>query len=120
MQAVSIQTFGSVDVLQVVDLSIPTPGVGEVLIHNLAVGVNFIDIYQRRGTYPGATAPRVLGIEGAGNVVAVGPGGAPDEIKIGMSIAYIVESGAYAEYTVVPADRLVPLPDGLSALQAAA
>ena len=91
---------------------------GEARVRHVAVGVNFIDIYIRRGLYP-ATLPSGIGTEAAGRVEEIGPG--VTEVKVGDRVAYTGGPlGAYAEERVMPADRLVVLPDGLSEIQAAA
>lgn len=90
----------------------PEPGPGEVLVKVAFAGVNFIDLYMRRGEYANAAGqpplPRVLGREGAGEVAKLGTGVAG--LKIGDRVAWCVSEGAYAEYAVVPAWRLVAVP----------
>src|SRR5437667_2158495 len=93
------------------------PGPGQVLVKIEAAGVNFIDVYQRTGHYK-VPLPVTLGQEAAGTVSAVGPGVAAP--KVGERVAYASLLGAYAEYAVVPADRVVVLPDGVSTKQGAA
>src|SRR5262249_54992576 len=83
-----------------------------------AAGVNFVDVYQRRGTYAAAQLPFVPGREGAGVVEEVGPD--VGVVRPGDRVAYAGVPGSYAEAAVVPADRLIPVPDGLSWEQAAA
>lgn len=100
-----------------VDLPVPTPGPGQVLIRVDAIGVNFIEIYFRRGTYKGAL-PMTPGSEAAGTVEAVGAGVtgfAPGEL-----VASVGALGSYAEYALVPAAQLIKVPAGLTAEQAAA
>jgi len=107
MRAVRIHQFGGPEVLQVDEIPTPTPGPGQVLVRLRAVGVNFIDTYHRTGLYR-ISLPFIPGQEGAGEVAAVGPG--VTEFREGDRVAYAGVSGSYAEYNVVPADRLVKLP----------
>jgi NADPH2:quinone reductase len=96
----------------------PAPGRGEVLIRQTAIGLNFIDVYERTGLYPGAL-PMGLGREGAGVVEAVGP--RVRGVAVGDRVAYASgQPGAYAQQRVMAADRLVKVPDGVSDRLAAA
>lgn len=104
--------------LRLDDVPEPTPGPGEVRVRVEAAGVNFIDVYFRKGQYQSAAMPFTLGQEAAGVVDAVGPG--LDGFGPGDRVAYTGAQGAYAEKAVVPAARLVRIPDGLDARQAAA
>lgn len=98
---------------------VPDPGPGEVRVRHRAVGLNFIDVYHRRGLYPLTPLPAVLGSEAAGRIDAVGPG--VTGLAIGDRVAYAGgPTGAYSEARVVPADRLVKLPDGIDDQRAAA
>src|SRR5580692_6272233 len=117
MQAIQILTTGSVDVLTLRDLPTPTPGPGEALIRIEASGVNFIDTYFREGRYP-AKLPYTLGQEAAGTVVSV----ASDvtTVKPGDHVAWCGVPGTYAEMAVAPANRLVPVPAGVTSQDAAA
>ncbi len=117
MKAIRIHTTGGPDVLRVDDVPMPEPGPGQARVKLTASGVNFIDIYFREGQYP-AQLPLTLGQEGAGVVDAV----APDvtDIAVGAQVAYTSIPGAYAEYAVVPAARLVPVPNGIDLRQALA
>jgi NADPH2:quinone reductase len=117
MQAIQILTTGSADVLTLRDLPTPTPGPGEALIRIEASGVNFIDTYFREGRYP-AKLPYTLGQEAAGIVVAVGAD--VTTVKAGDRVAWCNIPGTYAQLAVAPADRLVPIPDGVTFQQAAA
>ena len=117
MKAVRVHSPGGPDALRYEDVERPAPGPGQVLVTIEAAGVNFIDIYQRTGLYK-VPLPFTLGQEAAGTVAAVGPGVA--EPKVGDRVAYTNVLGAYAEYAVVPADRVVALPDGVSTKQGAA
>ena len=84
--AVRVHKYGGPEVLIFEDVDVGTPGPGEVLLRQHAIGVNFIDIYQRSGLYKLASFPATLGSEGAGEVVAVGPG--VEALKIGDRVAY--------------------------------
>ena len=118
MRAVRLERAGGPEVLQVVDRPLPRPGPGEVLVRHHAIGLNFIDIYQRDGLYP-LTYPTGLGLEGAGVVEAVGDG--VTRFGIGDRIAYANgPPGSYAEAHVVAADRAVRLPDDIGFEVAAA
>jgi NADPH2:quinone reductase len=117
MQAIQVQRTGGPEVLIPTEVEQPQPGPGEVRVQVTAIGVNFIDVYHRTGLYP-MPLPLILGAEGAGRVNAVGPG--VETVKAGDRVASTELAGAYAEYAVVPADRVVPIPDGVSDEQAAA
>jgi len=111
MRAVQARRSGDPKVLEVVDLPIPDPGPEELLIRHRAVGVNFIDIYQRSGLYP-MEFPAVLGQEAAGIVERVGT--AVSDFAAGDRVAYAGRAGTYAEASVIPARRAVRLPDAVS------
>ncbi|HEY1577849.1 MAG TPA: quinone oxidoreductase [Terracidiphilus sp.] len=117
MNAIQIQTTGGPEVLQLAELPIPVPGPGQVLIRVEAVGMNFIEIYFRRGTYK-ATLPLVPGSEAAGTIEELGSG--VTGFKPGDLVASVGMLGSYAEYALVPASQVVKVPDGLSPEQAAA
>jgi NADPH2:quinone reductase len=117
MQAVRIHHPGGADAIRVETVPVPRPGAGEALVRLETAGVNFIDVYKRTGLYK-VPLPATLGEEGAGTVVAVGEGVA--EVRAGERVAWAGVIGAYAEYAVVPAAKLVPLPDGVSATLGAA
>lgn len=118
MRAIRFEATGGPDVLQLVDIEKPKPGPGQVLVRHEAIGINFIDTYQRGGLYP-VKLPSGLGSEAAGVVEAVGDG--VTRFKAGDPIAYAGGPlGAYAEYNVVPADRAVKPPVGVDARTAAA
>lgn len=106
MKAVRVNEQGGPEVLGYEDIEIPEPGPGEARLRLSAAGVNYIDTYQRTGLYPMET-PFTLGQEGAGEVDAVGDG--VEEFSPGDYAAFSGVMGAYAEYIVVPADRLVPV-----------
>ncbi|WP_022662072.1 quinone oxidoreductase family protein [Paucidesulfovibrio longus] len=112
-KAVVLHATGGPEALSWEDFEPGTPGPGEALVAHEAVGVNFIDIYQRTGLYPLPKLPAVLGLEGAGVVEAVGEG--VTEVAVGDRVAYAGgPPGAYAEKRLIPAHRLVPLPAFLS------
>jgi NADPH2:quinone reductase len=117
MKAVRVHQYGGPEVLTQEDIPVPEPKAGEARVKIEAVGVNFIDIYQRTGLYPLQT-PFTLGMEGAGIVDAVGAG--VSEVKPGDRVAYAMILGSYAEYAVVPAWRLAPLPANIDARSGAA
>jgi len=117
MNAIQIQNTGGPEVLQLADLPIPVPGPGQVLIRVEAVGVNFIEIYFRKGQYK-ATMPLVPGSEAAGTIEDLGSG--VTGFKPGDLVASVGVLGSYAEYALVPAAQLVKVPDGLTPEQAAA
>jgi NADPH2:quinone reductase len=117
MRAIQVSETGGPEVLTPVNVATPEPGPGQVLVRLSATGVNFIDTYHRSGLYP-MRLPLVPGSEGAGEVVAVGAG--VDGVRVGELVGSTNFAGAYAEYALVSADRVVPLPDGLAAEQAAA
>jgi NADPH2:quinone reductase len=123
MKGVRIETYGGPEVAVLADLPDPAPGPGEVRVEVAFAGVNFMDIHTRQGkyrasrTYP-VRAPLTLGMEGSGVVTQTGPG--VEDIAIGQRVAWCLSWGTYAEGCVVPASRVVPLPDGLSLELAAA
>lgn len=112
-KAIVIEQTGGPEVLQFkADYPVPTPQEGQLLVKNNISGVNYIDTYFRTGLYP-SPKPEVLGREGAGTVVAVGPGPNPYNFKVGDRVAWL-NTGGYAEYTAVPAAKAVKIPDGIS------
>jgi NADPH:quinone reductase len=115
-KAVRYHKQGGPEVMQFEDVAVGEPGQGQVRIRHTAIGVNFVDTYQRSGLYPMAL-PQVAGNEGAGVVEAVGAG--VTDLKAGDRIAYTGLPGSYCESRVVPADRMVKLPQGVSEEQAA-
>ncbi|MCS7088635.1 MAG: quinone oxidoreductase [Thermoflexales bacterium] len=117
MKAIRVHEYGSADVLRWEEAPLPEPGRGEARVRVHVAGLNFIDIYQRRGWYK-TPLPFVPGQEGAGVVESVGEG--VTEVKPGDRVAWTMSLGAYADYAVVPAARLVPVPEGISLHQAAA
>lgn len=117
-RAVTISAQGAADVMNVNETEIGSPGAGEVLIEQTAIGLNFMDVYQRSGYYP-LQLPSGLGLEAAGRVVEIGEG--VGDLKVGDRVAYGGGApGAYAAHRIFPADRLVPIPDGIDDRTAAA
>ena len=117
MKAIRIYQYGGPEVLRYEDVPAPVPGPGQVLVKLEAIGLNFIDTYERKGLYP-VGLPHTLGTEAAGTVAQLGPGVA--DLAPGDRVAYTGVPGAYAELAVVPAERLVQVPPGVTLKQAAA
>jgi len=117
MKAMQIHSTGGPEVLQMAELPIPTPGPGQVLIRVEAVGVNFIEIYFRKGVYK-AALPLTPGSEACGTVEELGPG--VTGFASGELVASTAVLGSYAEYALVPAAQLVKVPASLTPEQAAA
>src|ERR1700734_3440154 len=117
MKAVYVEQPGGVENLKYADIPKPSPGPGQALVKLVASGVNFIDIYFRKGTYP-APLPVVLGSEGAGTVEAVGAD--VKNVAPGDRVAYAMARGSYAEYAVVPSWQLVKIPASVDFETAAA
>jgi NADPH2:quinone reductase len=117
MKAIQVQKTGGPEALTLVDLPVPTPKPNEAAVRIAAIGVNFIDVYFREGRYP-AQVPFIDGQEAAGTVTEVG--NEVKSLKPGDRVAYTGVMGSYAEYSAVPADRLVKVPEGVSDQQAAA
>jgi NADPH2:quinone reductase len=117
MKAIRVNTPGDASVLSYEDVALPAPAANEARVKIAAAGLNFIDIYQRKGAYK-MPLPFTLGQEAAGVVEAVGAD--VTEVKVGDRVAYASIIGAYAEAANVPAARLVPVPDAVSLDQAAA
>jgi NADPH:quinone reductase len=117
MKALRIHKYGGPEVLTLEEIPVPEPKAGEARVKIEAIGVNYIDIYQRTGLYPVKT-PFTLGTEGAGIVDAAGPD--VTEVKIGDRVGYAMIPGSYAEYAIVPAARLVTIPSNIEARSAAA
>ena len=117
MKSIRIHQTGDAKVMQLQQVAQPKPGVGEALIHLKAAGLNFIDIYMRSGRYP-TELPYTPGFEGAGIVEAIGDG--VTEVKPGDRVAYTSGLGSFAEYNVVKATKLIPLPENISFEQGAA
>ena len=116
---IRIDQHGGPEVLKLEDYEVPAPGPGEAVIRHEAIGLNFIDVYHRTGLYPVGGVPFTPGLEGAGVVEAVGEGVA--DLKPGQRVTYASPPlGAYADRRVIPADKLVPIPDSISGETAAA
>jgi NADPH2:quinone reductase len=113
VKAMRIAEYGGADKLELCDAPTPRPGAGEVLVRLAFAGVNYTDVYAREGVYARSHAyptqlPMTLGMEGAGHVAAVGPD--VDGLDEGQPVAYCLSPASYAEYAVVKAWRLVPVP----------
>ena len=117
MKSIRIHEKGGPDVLKFEDVADPTPGPGELLIKVEAVGMNFIDIYFREGLYP-VERPYTPGSEAAGTIVAVGD--RVKDLQVGQRVVSQNVKGSYAEKALVPADKAVRIPDGVSSKAAAA
>ena len=117
MKAIQVKQPGGPEAMELEEVPVPQPKANEAVVKLTASGVNFIDVYFREGRYK-AVPPFVLGQEGAGVVNAVG--GEVTSVKNGDRVAWTGVMGSYAEYAAVPADRLVPIPDGVTDQQAAA
>ncbi|MDX6333744.1 MAG: NADPH:quinone reductase [Streptosporangiaceae bacterium] len=120
MRAMVGSQHGGPEVLQIGEVAAPQPGPGQLLVDVAAAGVNYMDIYQREGRPPYASAslPYVAGVEGAGTVAAVGP--AVRDFAVGDRVAWTQVPGSYAEQVALPAALAVPVPDGLELSVAAA
>lgn len=116
--AVQIHATGRPEALVYEDVAVPDPGPGEVRLRQRAIGVNYIDVYHRNGLYKLPKLPAIIGSEGAGDVIAIGRG--VEQFKVGDRVAYAGPLGGYADERIVPAERLVKLPDGISYETAAA
>lgn len=118
-KAIRIHAHGGPEALVYEDADPGRPGPGQILVKHTAIGLNFIDIYFRTGLYPAPNGlPLVPGGEAAGVVLELGEG--VEGLKVGDRIAYVINTGAYAEQRVIAADRVVTIPDGISDEQAAA
>jgi NADPH2:quinone reductase len=117
MKAVVADPLGGPEALKYIDQPTPQPGPGEVLIKLEAIGVNFIDVYFRNGTYKAPETPVKLGSEGAGVIAAVGEG---VSLPVGQRVAYAMARGSYAEYAIVPKQVVVELPQNVTFEDAAA
>jgi NADPH:quinone reductase len=117
MRAIRIEQCGGPEVLVATEIDSPSPGPGEVVVAVAAAGVNFVDVYFRTGRYP-VPVPFTPGFEAAGTVTAVGDG--VTGVGVGDRVGWVQVPGGYAERAAIPADRVVPLPDGIDAETAAA
>jgi len=116
-RAIVVHATGGPEVLTSEDRVLAKPGPGEVALRQTAIGLNFIDTYQRSGLYP-MQLPFVAGNEGAGIITALGAG--VTDLKVGDRVAYQGQTGAYAQERLAAADRMVAIPDGISDQVAAA
>ena len=116
--AIQMHELGGPDVLTWESIDPGLPGPGETLVRQTAVGLNYIDVYHRIGTYPVPAMPAIIGNEAAGVVEATGPG--VTEVAVGDRVAYCMSLGSYTERRVMPSRLLVRLPDGVTDQQAAA
>jgi len=116
--AIQVSETGGPEVLKWTEVDAPTPRTGEALVRHTAVGLNFIDVYFRTGLYPAPTMPFIPGMEGAGEVLALGEG--VSNLSVGDRVAYAGPIGAYSEVRTLAADRLVKIPDSISDQTAAA
>ena len=117
MKAIQVKQPGGPESMELADLPVPQPKANEAVVKLVTSGVNFIDVYVREGRYK-APLPLIPGQEGAGVVTAIGA--EVKSVKAGDRVAWTSVLGSYAEYAAVPADRLVPIPQGVSEQQAAA
>ncbi|MEV5573161.1 quinone oxidoreductase [Spirillospora sp. NPDC052269] len=111
MRRIVLSQQGAPDVMRVAEAAEPEPGDGEVLVRVTVAGVNMTDLFQRSGAYKVAL-PFTPGMEGAGVVLRTGPG--VTDVRPGLRVAWAVPSASYATHCVVPAGRLVPLPDDVT------
>jgi NADPH2:quinone reductase len=117
-RAVRIHQLGGPEILSWDEVDVGAPGPGQVALRQTAVGLNFIDVYQRTGLYPVGELPQVLGVEAAGVVESVGEG--VDGLAPGDRVAYAMVLGAYAQRRLIDAERLIRLPDSVPDESAAA
>jgi NADPH2:quinone reductase len=117
MKAIVVENVGGPEVLAFQDTHTPVPKPGEAQVRIEAIGVNYIDVYHRTGLYP-LPRPFIPGMEAAGVVEAIGAD--VTDIAVGDRVAYAMQPGSYAEYAVVPAWKLVKVPDGIDSRSAAA
>lgn len=117
MRAIRVHEYGPPEIMRLDEVDLPEPGPGEVRVMLEAAGVNYIDTYQRSGQYK-MTLPYTPGSEGGGVVDAVGP--EVEDFAPGDPVAYAMQLGAYADYAIVPAWKLVPVPPGVNLLTATA
>lgn len=111
MKAIVVRRYGGPEQLELAQMEVPTLGPGEAVVEVRAAGVNYIDTYHRTGLYP-ADPPFVPGMEGAGVVAAVGSG--VTEVAVGDRVAWAMTRGSYAQFAIVPAWRLIRLPEQVS------
>jgi NADPH2:quinone reductase len=119
MKAIIMTGIGGTDMLELVDRPEPVAGPGEALVEIAVAGVNFMDVGVRRGmAWTDTPNPKILGVEGAGRVIAVGEG--VDRVRPGQRVAWVYAPGSYAERIAIPAAALVPVPDAIDDRTAAA
>lgn len=119
MQVVRFSEYGEAEVLQLVDLPTPQPGAGQVLLQVAAAGVNYADIWQRKGSTPTPLSlPYVPSYEVAGTIAALGDG--VTTVAVGQRVMAMLPSGGYAAYVVAPAAQVIPLPAELGYAEATA
>ena len=116
MMGIGVRAFGGAEALEMLDWPVPEPGPGEARVTLAMAGVNYIDVYMRSGQYAKLNTyttplPLLLGMEGAGVVDALGPG--CEGVRVGERVAWCISRGSYAERAVVPAWKLVPVPDAI-------
>ena len=116
--AIQVHKYGGPEDLTYSEIQVAEPGPDQVKLKQTAIGINYIDVYHRTGLYPQPSFPFIPGSEGAGDVIAVGS--AVSELKVGDRVAYAGAIGGYASERLMPADRLVKIPDGISDQTAAA
>jgi NADPH2:quinone reductase len=116
--AVRVHKTGGPEVLTYEEVEVGAPGQGQVRVRQHACGINYIDTYFRSGLYPAPSLPFIAGNEGAGEIVAVGPGAS--DLKVGDRVAYTAALGCYTAERLLPAERAVKLPMSISYEQAAA
>ena len=116
--AIRVHKTGGPDALQYEEVEVGAPGAGQVKLKQHAIGVNYIDVYIRTGLYPQPSSPFIVGSEGAGEVTAVGAG--VTDLKVGDRVAYAGPAGGYASERLIPADRVVKMPDAIDYKTAAA
>jgi NADPH:quinone reductase len=111
LRVITAPGFGPPEVLRIEERPIPHPKADEVVVEVRAAGVNLMDSYLRRGMHPSAPLPLVLGVEGAGVVIAVGD---QSTVKIGDRVAWQGMPGSYADMVAVPDERLIPMPESVT------
>ncbi|MEQ1611300.1 MAG: quinone oxidoreductase, partial [Hyphomicrobiaceae bacterium] len=117
-QAIRVHEYGGPEVMKWEEVEVAAPGQGQIKVKHHAVGVNYIDTYHRTGLYKQPAMPFTLGMEGAGEVTALGAG--VTDFKVGDRIAYAQPIGSYSTERLLPAERAVKLPDGIEYKTAAA
>ncbi len=116
--AIQVHKFGGPEALTYAEVQVPAPGAGQIKLKQTAIGVNYIDVYHRTGLYPQPSFPFTPGSEGAGQVIEVGAG--VTDLKVGDRVAYAGNIGGYASERLMPADRVVKIPEGITDQTAAA